>query len=161
MDDSTNPLAVSGNGQFAFGIKENNFVEWRLFVPFDQDTIALFQGVGDRTLLEVIIGQNPKVGGIVDRNNSRSSLTETRCVFARLIHFEPVRIVLVVTYPNTFIAKAAGKSLNQRGFAHTRKPGKTQKRGFELFPVTVHRPVKKLNRNQENSAQGENPAKIR
>jgi len=109
-----------------------------LFVAFDQDAIALLQGMGDRAFLKGVIRNDGEVPRIVDGDDAGTGLRGPGCVLALLVDGEAVGIVLVIADTDIFLGEPLDQPFQQSGLAHPRKPGKAEKRGFELFPVNVH-----------------------
>ena len=139
MNHGLDILTVLRDGHSAFIIQKNNFVVRRLFVTFDQYTVALFQRLGDRLLLERIVRDHRKMSGIIDGNDTRTRLEATLRVFALFVNTETMGIVLVITDTCRISRKTQNQLLKQGRFSNTRKTSEAKKRRFELNPITVQR----------------------
>ena len=139
MDNRLDAGNFLWNGKLAFLIEKNDFVEWRLFVSLDQDAVTLFQCMGDGTFFKGVVGHYGKVPGIINSDNARAGLGGPSRVLAHPVYLKAVRIVFVIAYTDFLCSKPLDQMLQQGGLAHPREPGKTEERGFELFPVNVHK----------------------
>ena len=81
MDNGFDTGGFGGNRKPPLLIEKNDLVKGGLFVAFDQDAVTLFQSMSDRTFFKGIVSNDGKMFGVINSNDTGSSLLRSGCIF--------------------------------------------------------------------------------
>ena len=81
MDNGLDTWGFGGNREPSLLIEKNDLVKGGLFVAFDQDAVTLFQSMSDRTFFKGVVSNDSKMFGVINSNDTSSSLLGAGCIF--------------------------------------------------------------------------------